>query len=184
MKKFLSVICILVIALFVSPSGVGLAKNNSEDLVFSDEGLEALEKSIYVNLQSRTAHIDKEKALSYYNFTEEELQFIQITLDSLSDDQIQLVIDHSNASSEGGIQTRIAPIIVWGGIAALGIFTGAALYFSSNYMNYKEKQNLVNRCYNVGGTPVIESGDTGGVHGAPKKAWWKISNTYTFECVK
>jgi hypothetical protein len=49
----------------------------------------------------------------------------------------------------------------------------------------KKKQNLVNRCYDAGGTPVIEAGDTGSIHdGTPRKAWREISNTYTFECVK
>ena len=36
-------------------------------------------------------------------------------------------------------------------------------------MTYKETQNVINRCYDMGGTPVIESGDTGGLHGVPNK---------------
>ena len=184
MKRVLSLICIFIMASTVFTPASGLAKGTSEDLVFSTAALEALERSVYVNTQSRTAHIDQEKASGYYNFTAEEFQTIQAVLDDLTDDQIQLMIDYSQANSKGGMQARVAPIIVWGGIAVLGIFTGAALYFSSKYMTYKEKQNLINRCYDMGGTPVIESGDTGGLHGEPKKAWWKISNTYTFECVK
>lgn len=167
----------------VFTSGV-LAESNSGNLVFGTEGLEALDKSVYVDMQSRTAHVDKEKAMSYYNFTDEELNSVQVTLDNLTDDQIQEMINYAQFTSEDGIQPRVAPAIIWGGIAILGIFTGAALYFSSKYMTYKEKQNLINRCYDMGGTPSIESGDTGGLHGAPKKAWWKISNQYTFECVK
>ena len=145
-------------------SGAVLAESHSEYLIFIAEELEALEKSVYVNIHSRTAHIDKEKALGYYNFTDEELQSIQVVLDNLTDEQIQVMIDNSQIPSEDGMQAKVAPIIIWGGIAALGIFSGTALYFSSKYMNYKEKQNLVNRCYDVGGTPVIESGDTGGIH--------------------
>ena len=184
MKKILSLICILLMVLTTFTSGVGLANDNSENLVFSAEGLKAIEKSVYVNTQSRTAHIDEEKALDYYEFTAEELQYIQDTLDNLTDDQIQIMIDYSQVNSKGGSQIQVAPIIIWGGIALIGIFTGAALYFSSKYMTHQEKMSLINQCYAVGGTPSIESGDEGGLYGAPKKAWWKLSNTYDFECIK
>ena len=94
------------------------------------------------------------------------------------------MVNYSLSNSGDDLQTRVAPLIVWGGIAALGIFSGAALYFSSKYMNHLEKQNLINRCYDVGGTPSLDAGDTGCMGGAPKKAWGKISNSYSFECVK
>ena len=63
--------------------------------------------------------------------------------------------------SEDEVTTMVAPVIVWGGVVILGIFTGAALYFSSKYMTHVEKQNLINRCYDMGGTPSLDSGDTG-----------------------
>ena len=94
-EKILSLICILIIGSTVFSSGVGLAESNSEDLIFNAEGLEALEKSVYVNIHSRTAHIDKEKALGKYNFTDEELQSIQVVLNNLTDEQIQVMIDNS-----------------------------------------------------------------------------------------
>ena len=161
-------------------SGQGFANSKG----FSFDGITAINNSVYVNTITRTAHIDTDKALSLYDFTADELEYIQSTLDILTDEQIQLVIDSSTTVSEGDVNARVAPVIVWGGIAILGMFTGAALYFSSKYMTYKEKQNLINQCYNVGGTPSIDSGDTGGLHGEPKKAWWKITSTYSFECVK
>lgn len=168
---------------FVLNPGVSLAKD-SQTLVFSEEGLEALDKSVYVNLETRTVHLDKEKALHYYRFTDEELNQIQQTLDNLTEEEIEQIIIHSTANSDGGAEPRVASIIVWVSIAILAIFTSIALYFSSKYMTHKEKQTLINRCYDIGGRPVIDSGDTGGLGGAPEKAWWKISNTYTFECVQ
>ncbi|SES05414.1 hypothetical protein [Salipaludibacillus aurantiacus] len=183
-KKAFTLFCaVMMLSLAFIPGGTTLANNNAT-LNFSSEALEALEKSVYVNTLTRTAHVDNERALNYYEFTNDELELIQNELDNLNDYQIQAMIDHATANSEDEMQPLVAPAIVWGGIAVLGIFTGAALYFSSKYMNHVEKQNLINRCYDMGGTPSIDSGDTGGLHGAPKKAWWKMSNTYSFECVK
>lgn len=150
----------------------------------SDEKERALDQSIYIDLENRTASLDREKALQGYAFTEKELQIVEDRLGSLTDEEVQLMIEEASPVSEDDVTTMVAPVIVWGGVAILGIFTGAALYFSSKYMTHVEKQNLINRCYDMGGTPSLDSGDTGGMGGAPKKAWWKISNTYTFECVK
>ncbi|WYP27555.1 hypothetical protein NSQ54_05440 [Alkalihalobacillus sp. FSL W8-0930] len=182
--SFLSVMsAVLLVASLIFPTGQASAASSEEPLQFPPEALEALESSVYVDTQSRTAHIDQEKALELYSFTDEEFTLIQERLDQLSDDQIQEMINYATPDS-GDISTQVAPAIIWGGIAVIGIFTGAALYFSSKYMTHQEKQNLINRCYDMGGSPSIDSGDVGGMGGEPQKAWWKMSNEYSFECVQ
>ncbi|SEH46800.1 hypothetical protein SAMN05192559_101614 [Halobacillus karajensis] len=186
MKKLKKITIMLLSVLMLSFAfNAGMISAESTDkIVFEDaEALEALNESVYVHTQERAAYLNKEKALSLYDFTKEEMNMVETELHNLTDQQIQEMINYAQANNDG-VQIMVAPLIVWGGIAALGIFAGTALYFSSKYMNYKEKQNLVNRCYDVGGTPSLDSGDNGGIHSAPKKAWWKISNTYSFECVK
>lgn len=176
-----------MLSMLVTPetaSALAESEGDTNTLIFNEQGLAALDKSVYVDLTTNSAHVDKEKALYHYNFTDHQLNAVQSKLDNLTDEEIESMVNYSLSNSGDDLQTRVAPLIVWGGIAALGIFSGAALYFSSKYMNHLEKQNLINRCYDVGGTPSLDSGDTGGMGGAPKKAWWKISNSYSFECVK
>lgn len=103
-------------------------------------------------------------------------------MDRLTEEEIDQIISYS-LTHEDGVQLRSASIILWVGIAVIvAIVATTGLYFSSTYMTHKEKQNLINSCYEVGGTPIIDSGDVGEIGGEPEKAWWKISNTYTFEC--
>lgn len=150
---------------------------------FDAEALEALDKSIYINTISKTAHIDREQALSYYEFTSEELDAVQNDLDHLTEEEVTQIIHHSMANGDDGVQLRSASVIIWVGVSIiLAIVASTAIYFSSTYMTHKEKQNLIDGCYEVGGTPIIDSGDTGELGGEPEKAWWKISNTYTFKC--
>ncbi|MCE7791706.1 hypothetical protein K8O68_04585 [Salipaludibacillus sp. CUR1] len=139
----------MMLSLAFISGGTTLANNNAT-FNFSGEALEALEKSVYVNTLTKTAHVDNEKALNYYEFNNDDLELIQNELDNLNDYQIQAMIDHATATSEGEMQPLVAPAIVWGGIAVLGIFTGTALYFSPKYLNHVEKQNLINRCYRYG----------------------------------
>jgi len=180
--KILSIMCtILMFHLMLQPS-TSFAQD--EAFVFNDEALKALDQSVYVNMATKTAHIDREKALKHYDFTDEELNMIQNELDNLSDDDIEKMVNFATYKHDGDVQPRNVSLIVWVSIAALGIITGTALHFSLQYMTYKEKQNLIDQCYDIGGTPKIDSGDVGGINGEPEKAWWKISNTYTFECVK
>jgi|SRR5690625_2742015 len=181
--KLLSLISVILMLTFILNPATSYA-DGSDAFDFDAEGLEALNKSIYVNSVTRTAHVDKEKALTYYSFTDEELNAVQYELDKLTDSEIQEMINYT-LDSDGEGQARSVSVVVWVGLAAviLGIIASTAVYFSSKYMTYKEKQNLVNRCYDMGGTPVLDSGDTSDIGAAPEKAWWKISNTYTFQCV-
>jgi len=177
------VMTLLVLMLTVQPSK-GFAQPVHEDglngVTLSAEALEALDHSIYINTLTKTAHIAPYLASNYYDFIDEELNAIQQSLDQLTEVEFDYLIEQSVNSDGDGIQLRSASVIVWVEVTViLAIVATTALYFSLTYMNHLEKQNLIDRCYEVGGTPIIDSGDIGDIGGEPEKVWWKISNTYT-----
>lgn len=185
MKKMIrriSLFCSVLMFTFILSPATGYAQVGSETLILNEAAIDALEKSIYVNTMTNTAHIDHDKALSYYNFTTQEFTMIQQQLNQLTEDQVIEIINYTLNNSEGEPHAKSVSIIIWVGIIVIGIVTSLALYFSSKYITHQEKQNLINRCYDAGGTPIIDSADLGGIGGAPEKAWWKISSSYKFQC--
>ncbi|MGN1400350.1 MAG: hypothetical protein ACI4XL_02485 [Bacillus sp. (in: firmicutes)] len=85
-------------------------------------------QSVYIHLETRAVHIDKEKALKYYAFTENELTSVQNKLASLTDIQIQEMVNYALAGSDGAIQPQVVLVIVWGGIAVIVISIGMMIY--------------------------------------------------------
>lgn len=75
-------------------------------------------------------------------------------------------------------------MIIWGGVAALGILAGGGLIFYAMYSSHEEKQTLINRCYDKGGNPVVDSRDSAGVEGTTDSGAAKHSGGYRFECQK
>lgn len=184
--RTLSLFLATLMLTFVIHPGTGYAqvvtKDGSEALMLSPEAVDALEQSIFVNTMTNTAHIDQAKALQYYDFTDKELTTLQHQLDQLTEDEVTEIVNYTLANSGEEAQTRSVSLIIWVGVIVIGIVTSLALYFSSKYITHKEKMTLIDRCYDAGGTPIIDSADVGGLNGAPEKAWWKISSTYKFEC--
>ncbi|WP_227659016.1 MULTISPECIES: hypothetical protein [unclassified Corynebacterium] len=64
--------------------------------------------------------------------------------------------------------------IIWGGVAILGMLTDGGLIFYSMYTSHEEKQNLVNRCSDSGGKPIIDSRDSVGVEGTTDSGAAKV----------
>ncbi|WP_031545732.1 hypothetical protein [Salinicoccus luteus] len=48
-----------------------------QTISYSEEKARALDESIYIDLENRTAGLDREKALQGHPFTEEELQIVE-----------------------------------------------------------------------------------------------------------
>ena len=54
----------------------------------------------------------------------------------------------------------------------------------SMYTTHAEKQNLINQCYQNGGSPVVDSRDSAGVEGTTDSGAAKNEGGYRFECQK
>lgn len=132
-----------------------------------------------------------ENQIDYDRVTKAEVDQIKSGLTDLSDEQIDQVLAENGydpaemrQSNNSGTSFRIAPAVIWGGVAILGILTGGGLIFYATYTSHEEKQNLVNKCYENGGTPVVDSRDSTGVEGSPDSGAAQKEGGYRFECQK
>lgn len=132
-----------------------------------------------------------ENQIDYDRVTKAEVEKIKSGLADLSDEQINQVLTENGydpaemrQSDNSGVSFRIAPAVIWGGVAILGILTGGGLIFYATYTSHEEKQNLVNKCYENGGTPVVDSRDSTGVEGSPDSGAAQKEGGYRFECQK
>ncbi|EON72272.1 hypothetical protein [Lysinibacillus sphaericus] len=189
MKKFFVIASVLLFVNFTITTGVSAAQsiNSTNELQINNltaEKIEALGLSVYFT-DDGLMNIDKERALAYYDFSQQELDSIESQLKNISKDRVTELkeITMSTQNNDEAVVYAI-PVIVWVGAGVIGLLTGAAIYFTGKYMNWQEKKYLVDSCYKHGGRPILDSGDTAGLTGEPKKAWWKIGNTYSFECAK
>ncbi|KOS63598.1 hypothetical protein FJQ98_08645 [Lysinibacillus agricola] len=187
-KRFFVIASILLFVNFSITTGVSAQSVNSTNELqinnLTAEKIEALGFSVYFT-NDGLMNIDKERALVYYDFSQQELDSIESQLKNISKDRVAELkeITMSIQNNDEPVVYAI-PVIVWVGAGIIGVLTGAAIYFTGKYMNWQEKKYLVDTCYKHGGRPILDSGDTAGLNGEPKKAWWKIGNTYSFECAK
>lgn len=183
--KFIVVSMVLTLLIsFVSTSASVEATSELKVDNLTSKKIEALGSSVYFTDEG-FIEIDKEQALSYYDFSKKELEDIESQLSNISKERVDELKEIAMSEQKpDDVKPAVAPAIIWVGAGVIGALTGAAIYFTAKYMNWKEKKYLVDQCYNEGGTPILDTGDTAGVGGAPKKAWWKIGNTYKFECAK
>lgn len=132
-----------------------------------------------------------ERSIDSSRVTAAEVDAVRLGLETLSDEQIDEVLldngmnpDEVRHTVEPGTSLRIAPAIIWGGVAILGILAGGGLIFYAMYTSHAEKQNLINRCYDNGGAPVIDSRDSAGVEGTTDSGAAQRAGGYRFECQK
>lgn len=190
-KRRFNIIQILIITLiFTLIASMTLPTYSKASTDYSNEYNQkenALSLALFYNTSTGKVFLDESIALSNYNFEQEELDFVKAYFNNLSvNDTTSLLksqgLDVSiyQNKTKNVIVGRVAPIIIWAGVAIVGILTAGAVIFTSKYFNYKEKQNLVNKCYNAGGTPKLDTRDRTGVNGKVSSS----SSAYAFECIK
>ncbi len=134
--------------------------------------------------------LQKEIALQKYAFNETDLNGYSSFLKELTPEQTKELLTaygidiHTQDSpkTSGGISVQIAPII-WIGIIAIGVIAGGVI-FTALYFNHQQKMTLINRCYDEGGSPRLDSRDSSGMNGTTNSGAASAANGYKFECIK
>lgn len=155
----------------------------------------ALGESILYNFETGKLEIVKEFANEKYDFNDSELdyyneKFNELTVDETNKLLLSQGIDIENyegdvlylENNEGTVQ----PFGVIAILAGIGIVTAIGYFWWDKYLTYKIKQNLIDKCYSIGGSPVFDSRDDSGFKGDPKKNrnYYEISSEggYNFAC--
>lgn len=152
----------------------------------------ALSESILFNFNTEKLEIDRELAEGKNLFSSSELDHIENVLNSFSvEDTKNLLlnqgIDMENYNGEillkedenGDIQPYAWPII-W--LAGIGLVSFIGYLFYDKYLSNKEKKNLINRCYDAGGFPVIDNRDISGQYGTTSDSAAVTIGGYNFAC--
>ena len=111
-------------------------------------------------------------------------------LGAFTDEEIDKVLlqngydlKETKVSGEDVATTNVAPVVWLSGAAIATLVTGA-LIFSAMYFNHKEKQNLIDKCYENDGYPEVDSRNEAGVEGTTDSAAADHAGGYKFECKK
>ncbi|CCE54339.1 MAG: chromosome partitioning protein ParB [Corynebacterium sp.] len=154
------------------------------------QGPMALAEAVYYDEGADEFRLNEAK-IDHDRVTAAEIDTAESELAGLSDEQIDQVIADNGYDPEQmrqpdstQITPQIAPAIIWGGVALIGILTGGGLIFYAMYTSHAEKQNLIDQCYDNGGSPVIDSRDSSGVEGTTDSGAAKHAGGYRFECQK
>ena len=121
-----------------------------------------LAESMYYDALADEIRLDT-RVLDYERVTPAEVGLIRSGLEKPSDNGYNP--KELRESTNSGVSFRIAPAIIWGGVAILGIITGGGLIFYAMYTSHAEKQNPIHQCYANGGNPVVDCRDSAGVEG-------------------
>lgn len=178
MKKF-NFIYMLVTVLVLSLISPSLAQANTDLSVDEQNKAIALSESILFNFNTGKLEIDKELAEEKYTFSNSELNQVENVLDSLSVEETKDLllaqgIDMENYEGEillkedGDEVIQYAWPIIW--LAGIGLISFIGYLFYDKYLSNKEKKNLINRCYDAGGYPVIDNRDISGQYGTDSAA--------------
>lgn len=132
-----------------------------------------------------------EDRIDHSRVTEAEVDQARAGLENLTDDQInQVLVDNGydpqeiRNSANGPGTSRVAPIIIWGGLALIGVLVGGGLIFHAQYNSHEEKKSLVEECLKHGGQPVLDSKDAAGLEGTTDSVAAQQEGGYRFECQK
>lgn len=162
----------------------------AEDYSPQIHGSLVLADSMFYDPSSDKVRLD-ESRIDYRRVNQAEIDQVRTGLENLTDQQINQVLADNNydpatlrKSDDSGASVRIAPAVIWGGVAILGILAGGGLIFYAMYTSHEEKQNLINQCYDNGGRPVIDSRDSAGIEGTTNSGAAEQAGGYRFECQK
>lgn len=190
MKKF-NFIYMLVTVLVLSLILPSLAHANTDLSVDEQNKAIALSESILFNFNTGKLEIDKELAEEKYTFSNSELNQVENVLDSLSVEETKDLllaqgIDMENYEGEillkedGDEVIQYAWPIIW--LAGIGLISFIGYLFYDKYLADKEKKNLINRCYDAGGYPVIDNRDISGQYGTTNDTAAVNIGGYNFAC--
>lgn len=190
MKKF-NFIYMLVTVLVLSLISPSLAQANTDLSVDEQNKAIALSESILFNFNTGKLEIDKELAEEKYTFSNSELNQVENVLDSLSVEETKDLllaqgIDMENYEGEillkedGDEVIQYAWPIIW--LAGIGLISFIGYLFYDKYLSNKEKKNLINRCYDAGGYPVIDNRDISGQYGTTNDTAAVNIGGYNFAC--
>lgn len=190
MKKF-NFIYMLVTVLVLSLISPSLAQANTDLSVDEQNKAIALSESILFNFNTGKLEIDKELAEEKYTFSNSELNQVENVLDSLSFEETKDLllaqgIDMENYEGEillkedGDEVIQYAWPIIW--LAGIGLISFIGYLFYDKYLSDKEKKNLINRCYDAGGYPVIDNRDISGQYGTTNDTAAVNIGGYNFAC--
>lgn len=190
MKKF-NFIYMLVTVLVLSLISPSLAQANTDLSVDEQNKAIALSESILFNFNTGKLEIDKELAEEKYTFSNSELNQVENVLDSLSVEETKDLllaqgIDMENYEGEillkedGDEVIQYAWPIIW--LAGIGLISFIGYLFYDKYLSNKEKKNLINRCYDAGGYPVIDNRDISGQYGTTNDSAAVNIGGYNFAC--
>lgn len=162
----------------------------AHDLDSNIQGPLVLTEAIYYDAEADELRLSEDQ-IDYSRVTESEVDQARSGLANLSDDEVNQILDENGYDSEvnrlsdnSGVSFRIAPAVIWGGVALLGILTGGGLIFYSTYTTHQEKKELIDKCHENGGNPVIDSRDNTGLEGSPDSFSASKEGGYRFECQK
>lgn len=134
--------------------------------------------------------IDRSK-VDHTQVSDATLNKVETGLKTVPDETVNEVLkdngldpEETRNQGDSDVSIRIAPAIIWGGAAIPGIIAGGGLIFYAMYTTHEEKMQLVNRCYDEGGTPVVSSQDSAGVEGTTDSGAAQKAGGYRFECQK
>lgn len=190
MKKF-NFIYMLVTVLVLSLISPSFAQANTDLSVDEQNKAIALSESILFNFNTGKLEIDKELAEEKYTFSNSELNQVENVLDSLSVEETKDLllaqgIDMENYEGEillkedGDEVIQYAWPIIW--LAGIGLISFIGYLFYDKYLSNKEKKNLINRCYDAGGYPVIDNRDISGQYGTTNDSAAVNIGGYNFAC--
>ncbi|MCM0627112.1 hypothetical protein M5J14_21685 [Lysinibacillus sp. OL1_EC] len=187
MKKLNFFICSLILTLIVSTVLPNFAHANE---LASKES--ALAESVLYNFNTKKLEFDEETAKEKYHFTDEELNYYE-SLESLTPKEVNntlltLGIDMENydgdiiyKENEDGEITPYA-VVAW--LAGIGLVSFIGYFFWDRYLTHKEKMNYMNRCFDQGGNPIIDSRDDAGLNGQTNATEARKIGGYNFACEK
>ncbi|MDO4928134.1 MAG: chromosome partitioning protein ParB [Corynebacterium sp.] len=173
---------VMTSAMTVTAYGAELDPNIKGSLVLAE--------TMYFDAATDQIRLD-EGRIDYDRVTEFEVEQVRLGLESLSDEQIdEVLLDNGydpaeiRQSNQSEFSVRAAPVVIWGGAAIIGILTGGGLIFYSQYSSNEEKRNLIDKCHEQGGSPVIDTRDSAGLEGSTDSISAKREGGYRFECQK
>lgn len=150
---------------------------------------EALAYSVYYSVKDNILVLNEAEALEKNsNITESDIKEINKFLNSMTESDINNILEENGYNLEDvkleNTELAHANIVWFVPIVLIAILATGAIIFTSMYFSYKEKKNLVDKCYSNQGYPVIDSRDHTGIKGKTDGGAAKKAGGYKFTCKK
>lgn len=150
---------------------------------------EALAYSVYYSVKDNILVLNEAEALEKNsNITESDIKEVHKFLNSITENGVNNLLEENGYDLKEikleNTELAHANIVWFVPIIIIAILATGTLIFTSMYFSYKEKKNLVNKCYKHGGYPQIDSRDHTGISGKTNGGAAKKVGGYEFKCKK